>query len=676
MKHWISLISLLGVVGIAATAVVSCGVEPPSGAELIRETNEREATPTAVAVIPTRPVATRSPTPTPDIIATAIANRPSPTPTPDIIATAIANRPSPTPTPDIIATAIANRPSPTPTPDIIATAIANRPPTPTPWVIQMPTAVVIPRPSPVAATATPLAVPTVAASAEVKARDLVTGDCVNVALDQPIYIDAAVEIVLCTGPWEYKVLGFVEVDVARYPGEEYLWEQAKEHCGRRVSWWLFPSEDAWDVVGRELICLQRSFGLSAVDPAKLDRLVLQSSLLPDECFNFAPETDWSMVELVDCSGRWERRVLESFEVERRGTYPGDEYFLQEALARCNRQYTDLLFPVEESWSGGGRTVVCTQDSFGLSVVNPAKLHRLVRNHSVLPGECFNDFLERETDLPMAELVDCSGPWEKQVLESFEVDDLELHPGERYFSDLAVERCDRRFSYVLYPYEELWSLGGRVVNCVQQSFGLSVVDPAKLDRLVRFDAVLPEECFRQAPETEWVMVELLDCSGAWEYRVVGTFEVDELERYPGEGYFYQQAVKQCDRRHSTFLNPDEGSWSVGDRTVTCFQDSFGLSVTDPEKLDRLVNFNAVRPEDCFRWAPETEWTMVEVVSCSESWEWDVTKTFDVPWDGEFPGDGYFETQKRQECGEQDHYWSPTATSWEWGDRKVICAVPQE
>ena len=85
----------------------------------------------------------------------------------------------------------------------------------------------------------------------------------------------------------------------------------------------------------------------------------------------------------------------------------------------------------------------------------------------------------------------------------------------------------------------------------------------------------------APETEFSMAELVDCSGPWQYRVLDTFEVDDQARYPGELFFFQQAREHCDPRFTFVLSiPTEFTWESGLRAVVCTQESFGLSVVDP------------------------------------------------------------------------------------------------
>ena len=493
------------------------------------------------------------------------------------------------------------------------------------------------------------------------------GECYNEA---PETGGVLVELVDCSGPWEYRVLGaFRVVDQEKYPDKSFFEGRAFEGCDRRQSHFAYPLEESWMFGDRTVTCLQESFGLSVVDPAKLDRLVSSDTLSIGECYNEAPETGWVLVELVSCTDPWEYRVLGLFEVTDQVTYPGQSYFETRALESCDRRHSDFLYPFEELWKLGGRTVTCLQESFGLSVVDPAKLDRLVSLDSLETGECISR--APETDGMLVELVDCSGLWEFRILGILEVDDHDDFPGESYFERLAYENCDRRYTLPLYPAPESWILGDRAVSCLQQSFGLSVTDPAKLDRLVGLNTVDPEGCYNNAPETDGILVELVDCSGPWEYRVLGTFKVDDHDDFPGESYFDKIAYENCDRRYSLTLYPVPESWILGDRAVSCLQQSFGLSVTDPAKLDRLVALNAVDPGECYSEAPATDGILVELVDCSGPWEYQVVKAFNVPWDGEYPGTDYFEQQVDKECGDSGYFLDPSRWTWDLGNRVVLC-----
>ena len=407
-------------------------------------------------------------------------------------------------------------------------------------------------------------------SAKITSREIRDGDCINSTLPEGISIETVV-IVPCAGTWQYRVLNSFDVaDADRYPREDFFGQRAYESCDRRFSYMLIPLAESWGFGDRTVNCLQHSFGLSVIDPGKLDRLVDGASLSSGECYNEAPETDDLSVELVDCSSEWEFRVLNSFDVADADRYPREDFFGQRAYASCDRRFSYFLFPDAESWGFGDRTVNCLQHSFGLSVIDPGKLDRLAGGASLSSGECYNE--APETDDLSVELVDCSGEWELRVLNSFDVADADRYPGEDFFGQRAYASCDRRSSYMLIPLAESWGFGHRTVNCLQHSFGLSVIDPGKLDRLVDGASLSSGECYNEAPETDDLSVELVDCSSEWELRVLNSFDVADADRYPGEDFFGQLANESCDRRSSYFLFPDAESWGFGDRTVNCLQEN--------------------------------------------------------------------------------------------------------
>ena len=417
--------------------------------------------------------------------------------------------------------------------------------------------------------ATPVA-ETTPLSAKITTAEIQDGDCINSTLPEGISIETVV-IVPCAGAWQYRVLNSFDVaDADRYPGEDFFEQRSYERCDRRYSDFLFPTPGSWELGDRTIRCLQQSFGLSVIDPGKLDRLVSVGSPSPGECFNEAPETDHLLIELADCSGEWEFRVLNSIAVSDADRYPGESSLDQRAYESCDRRYSYVLLPTAESWEFGDRTIQCVKESFGLSVVNPAKLDRLVGINSLRTGECFNE--APETDDLLIELVDCSGEWEFRVLDSFDVTDADRYPGEDFFEQRSYERCDRRYSYSRFPLEDSWELGDRTVRCLQQSFGLSVIDPGKLDRLVGVDSLSAGECFNEAPETDHLLFELVGCSGEWEFHVLNSFDVADADQYPGEDFFEQRAYESCDQRYSYSLLPTAETWELGDRTVNCLQEN--------------------------------------------------------------------------------------------------------
>ena len=186
------------------------------------------------------------------------------------------------------------------------------------------------------------------------------------------------------------------------------------------------------------------------------------------------------------------------------------------------------------------------------------------------GDCINSTLAEGVSTESAVVVPCGETWQYRALNSFDVADDDRYPGQSFFRQRARESCDRRHSHLLFPNDESWSYGGRTVNCIQDGFGLSVADPNKLDRLVNVKSLSFGECFNEAPETRDLMVELVDCSGDWELRVINSFDVAESYRYPGEHVFEELAHENCDRQYGVFHYPSRESWESGGRTVTCLQ----------------------------------------------------------------------------------------------------------
>ncbi len=319
----------------------------------------------------------------------------------------------------------------------------------------------------------------------------------------------------------------------------------------------------------------------------------------------------------------------------------------------------------------------TNEALATLGVEGTALSAQIQSIDLKEGDCIDSTLPEGVSIETVEIVVCAGEWQYRVLNSFEVAGADHYPGERYFSRRAEESCDRRFTYFLYPLSDSWNLGERTVDCLQHSFGLAVDDPDKLDRLVNSTLLAVGECFNEAPETGGQSVELVECSGEWDFKVLASFEVPDYDAYPGDDYFSEQANERCDSRHSSILYPLAETWDLEDRTVSCLQDSFGLSFSDPDKLDRLVNVGSLNPGQCFNEPPETDHVLVEVVHCDRDWELQVTERFQVSVDGAFPGAGYIERQATQHCGSAwDFYYGPSAETWTWGNRTIVCAKASE
>ena len=122
---------------------------------------------------------------------------------------------------------------------------------------------------------------------------------------------------------------------------------------------------------------------------------------------------------------------------------------------------------------------------------------------------------------------------------------------------------------MYPSPASWENDNdRAVDCLQESYGLSVINPEKLNRLVRYNSLVPNECFDDAPEAEGYHVELVSCSDDWENQVSGTFVVDSDQPYPGVDYLFAQADRRCPDAYNSLVYPSVDSWAADSRQVIC------------------------------------------------------------------------------------------------------------
>ena len=228
-----------------------------------------------------------------------------------------------------------------------------------------------------------------------------------------------------------------------------------------------------------------------------------------------------------------------------------------------------------------------------------------------------------------------------------------HIPEKNISDREYySNATTRTSDFLYPSEEDWQLGGRKVDCLQQSFGLSVTDPRKLDRLVKSSSVREGSCINQAPETGGAQVELVDCSGTWEMRLLNKFVVSNHGEYPGKNWLNRQAVEHCERRRTDWLYPDQDAWSIGQRTVQCLQENLTGERGISSILDRLVNPFLLNLNECVNSYENPDLFLMELTACSGEWEFQVIRTVRIPGNEAYPGDQQIEDKSFEICGDRD------------------------
>ena len=176
------------------------------------------------------------------------------------------------------------------------------------------------------------------------------------------------------------------------------------------------------------------------------------------------------------------------------------------------------------------------------------------------------------------------------------------------------------------------------------------------------------------------LELVECSGMWEARVLHSFVIDlafldDLEMsFPGDIYFLGQGVERCDRRSTLYLFPNFEAWARGDRTFDCLQERFGQA----EPSENVVNTMTLNSGECYNYLPLSDGTAAELVPCnSANWTWRVLNTFDVSVNGPYPDLTYLDEQANGRCdARMDFYMYPTPETWEAGDREILCLDEQQ
>ena len=186
------------------------------------------------------------------------------------------------------------------------------------------------------------------------------------------------------------------------------------------------------------------------------------------------------------------------------------------------------------------------------------------------GDCISDALPEDIQLESVDTVSCSDGYEWRVVSTFEVPRQDSYPGEDFYAKAAFDQCDPLHTDYIFPLEEDWGQGSQIrkVICLQDSFGLSVKDPARLDRLVALNSLAINDCFKEVPQTDYLLVEKVSCTSQWDYIVRHRFEVRDMATYPGLDYLDRLAVRECPEPWDYYLYPSPESWQVGDRLVMC------------------------------------------------------------------------------------------------------------
>ena len=288
------------------------------------------------------------------------------------------------------------------------------------------------------------------------------GDCLILAQGQA-HADIEAAKVPCESQWTHRVVSlFDATDPGYYPSTEDITRQALLNCAPSTTINSFPLKPSWDAGKRTIVCLQDSFGLSLSDPSKLDRMVRVATLDPSHCFNEAPESSYIQVELVDCSGYWQFRVLHTFETTHFTAYPGENLLYQESTRKCDRKTTVPYIPDQDSWEIGYRTTHCAQYNPSYESGTPEILDRLIDPYRLTQGECFTEYAT--VDVYLAELIPCPGEWGYKVLLTHQYPPSSPYPGDAEILQKATDLCSAEGAW-LTPDHDLWTHGYRAIICL-------------------------------------------------------------------------------------------------------------------------------------------------------------------------------------------------------------------
>ena len=94
--------------------------------------------------------------------------------------------------------------------------------------------------------------------------------------------------------------------------------------------------------------------------ATLDPLIADLEI--GECFNAkTAEIGFTELNVVPCSGPSQYRVTGYFVEDTQVDYPGFSFFNRRSNSFCDPSTNFLVFPSEESWEQGDRTVTCLEE---------------------------------------------------------------------------------------------------------------------------------------------------------------------------------------------------------------------------------------------------------------------------------------------------------------------------
>ena len=67
------------------------------------------------------------------------------------------------------------------------------------------------------------------------------------------------------------------------------------------------------------------------------------------------------------------------------------------------------------------------------------------------------------------------------------------------------------------------------------------------------------------------VELVPCSGNWEFHVLDIFTSNQSGEFPSDAAFDVEAIRRCSVDYDFYYLPSRDSWGSGDRLITCMEE---------------------------------------------------------------------------------------------------------
>jgi hypothetical protein len=73
------------------------------------------------------------------------------------------------------------------------------------------------------------------------------------------------------------------------------------------------------------------------------------------------------------------------------------------------------------------------------------------------------------------------------------------------------------------------------------------------------------------ESSVYKVELVPCSGDWDFRVLDVFTSNQSGEFPSDAAWRDEADSRCPMEFDFFYTPGKESWDVGDKLITCMEE---------------------------------------------------------------------------------------------------------